>query len=85
MTSGLRYSAVADPEQERLGAVLGHRQHRHVADEAAVEVAGGGVVDQVLVAPARERREDEQSERGAEPTRWRACSTAANRARSRGT
>ena len=59
--------AVSGAEPPRLRPVLGDGEHRHVADEPTVEIAGGGVMDEVLVAPACERREHEQPERGAEP------------------
>ena len=40
---------------------------RDVATAAAVEIARGGVVDRVVVAPAQEGRVDEQSKRHPEP------------------
>jgi hypothetical protein len=59
--------AVAEPSLPGKLAILGHRQRVDVAGPAPVEVAGGGVMDGVLVAPAGEGRPDEQPGEGAEP------------------
>jgi hypothetical protein len=53
------------------GLVLGDGFRREVADPATVEVAGGRVVHEVGVPPAREGREREQPECRTKPTRSR--------------
>ena len=58
---------VAQPLLPGAGQVLLDGQRRDVAGAATVEVAGGAVVDGVVVAPVRERLEDEQAGEPAEP------------------
>src|SRR5205823_14021997 len=48
------------------GAVLVDRQGLNVPHAAAIEVAGGRVMDRVLTPPERKRRAGEDPERGAE-------------------
>ena len=67
MMSGLRNSAVAEPRPRRERAVLGDGQRAHIAASSTVEVSGGRVVDRMVMAPAQERRVDEQSKHHSEP------------------
>jgi hypothetical protein len=58
---------VSNPPGARGSVVFGHGPGRYVADSAAVEVAGGCVVNGVVVPPSRERRPDDQREHAADP------------------
>ena len=67
MTRGLRKSRYPQPLLRGARGVLLDRQRRHVTGPPPVEVTGGAVVDGVVVAPVRERLEDEETGEPAEP------------------
>ena len=55
MTSGIAKQAIAQPRARGQRVVFADGERAHIAAAAPVEVAGGGVVNRVVVAPAQKR------------------------------
>ena len=75
--------AIAQPAPEGAGTVLVDGQRLDVADAAAVEIAGAGVVRGCGVAPHVVRREGQHAGRRGRPSRWPAGDGRRRRGRNR--